>query len=365
MKEIYLKKNNVIDIVSTHVMLIYIYLRLHMIQGKDIYYLSLRQMTDELFHKSIKSDNKDDLRLALKYFCKEYEVKAENKGKDQWLLDLSELFVDTQKMEFTIIYWEDIEKILNLDCKIDKKINLIYYYVKLISTTYKRVGHLSLSELSELTGFDERTLNRYNKDLTGLGIIYKHDMRAAQCGDGKFKSLTNYYGLYQFKDKIIESANEALAKVKHVKTRPNANKIRSIKQRMKHGTSYDNLPEEDKSIIEEENAHKDEVISHLKDELVKKKMENAKVTIPAEIVEITQNIKKKDEEKIMEYKCTSTGRLIDSSLAMEIQRDSEKGMSPTEIADFFCRFYGNKVTGQYMFTAEEIEEVLSWQKTAS
>lgn len=232
MKEVYLKKDFVEQTYNHYTTLVYIYLRAIMVKDKDIYPFSLRLMIDEVFHKPVRTSVREDLRLAVIIVCDRYNLEFESTGKDKWLINLSNLYVDTENTLFTIVSWDHIEKILNLDIEDPKKVALVYYYTKLIMTTFQKVGHCSISTLADKTGLSERTLNRYNKILYDNKIIYIHDMRAYRNNNGNLVSFTNFYGMYEYSGKIIQEAKKVLSKSEYIHARPNANIIRSIKQKL-------------------------------------------------------------------------------------------------------------------------------------
>ena len=165
--------------------------------------------------------------------------------------------------------------------------------------------------------------------------------------------------MYSLPDKIQEAnalANKNMSPrckgdQKIIKARPNANAMRSIKQKVNNDTP---LTEEEFKILEEEYEHKNEVLSHIKDERTKKNIEVAKVN--------TENVRKKGmlldfntEEEVKtdntESKDTTSSHTIHPMDLEYIRKEKSKGTSSIDIADSLNRMIGTN------YTAEDIDAV--------
>lgn len=72
----------------------------------------------------------------------------------EFVLDIEKLWLDTEKDKFTVVYTNDIHKIMTCNEKMDKKIRMLKYYVALISTfdwsLDGKIGHMSQEYIAGL-----------------------------------------------------------------------------------------------------------------------------------------------------------------------------------------------------------------------
>lgn len=131
----------------------------------------------------------------------------EAKGQNL-VIDCSNLFITEDNEYFTIITYDELQKIFKLNIK--NNFALLKYFISLIGTisssidvwidAYQHkcrvVGNLTMDYLSQLFGISERTIIRYNKILEDAGLlyIYRSNDFLINNDTGKLSRLTNIYG---------------------------------------------------------------------------------------------------------------------------------------------------------------------------
>nr|DAO59459.1 MAG TPA: hypothetical protein [Caudoviricetes sp.] len=205
-------------------------------------YVALKKIMDEnIFLKSLK--NTEDyisvnrMAYTLVGDCKYpdklmkalnsglYELELENKirivrnfNKTEYIIDMKNLYLDTSKdnQHFVMVSSDEVNKILNSDVKMEKKIRMLKYYLVLIgsfdwSTDMKckanmpnlqgKIGHMTQSYLGGRARVDERTCQRYNKILDDeWKMIYIYGSNDKIKEDDSLRQITNCYSRYEDKD---------------------------------------------------------------------------------------------------------------------------------------------------------------------
>lgn len=133
----------------------------------------------------------------LNYFSKHY------------VLDCSNLWIDSDKGNFTKIFFHEILKIFYINNI--NQFSLLRYFILLIGTLsgkitvylengeYKNcvVGNFTIDYLAQLSGISERTVIEYNKLLEEHKLIYIYRQKDFIFEkDNSIKQLTNVYGRY-------------------------------------------------------------------------------------------------------------------------------------------------------------------------
>lgn len=126
-----------------------------------------------------------------------------------YILDCSNLWIDTEFVNYTIMSFSEVRKIFKI-----KNVNnflLLRYFIFLIGTIsskitvylengeYKNrvVGNFSIDYLSEISGISERTIIEYNKILEDNELIYIYRQKDFVIDDNNnIKQLTNVYGRF-------------------------------------------------------------------------------------------------------------------------------------------------------------------------
>lgn len=205
--------------------------KIHYSLEKSNYYISINMMLYELFgnnnyNRSDYTHISDGLTglFKNKLVLITYEITT-----TEWIVDLSQLVIDTKKDEddyFTSIREEELYFIMNYAFDNGKRgidrLSMLRYYINLIgSINYNQgiyidaigrqknnfVGYMSQEYLYKLSGISKNSLIKFNKILEGNKIIYiYHHKKNKQEDDGSYRAVTNHYGRYEDKEDIYKFA---------------------------------------------------------------------------------------------------------------------------------------------------------------
>lgn len=151
----------------------------------------------------------------------------------EYVLDIEKLWLDKEKDKFTVVYTDDIHKIMtckdNID-KMDKKLRILKYFVTLVSTfdwsLDGKIGYMSEEYIAGLANIAVRTLQRYNVILAEKQILYIYKSNDKVREDYKLKQIKNCYSRYEDKDACEQYASnyENMYGVEHKIVRTKKNK---------------------------------------------------------------------------------------------------------------------------------------------
>lgn len=151
----------------------------------------------------------------------------------EYLLDVSKMYLDTEKENFIILFPEEVHKILTCKEVMKKKISILKYYVALISTfnwskdmnyiegiqnLQGKIGCMSIEYIAEQAGMlSQRTCIRYNEVLSEIKILYIYKSNDKIRENDKLKQIKNCYSRYVDKDvcELYASSYENYRGVRH------------------------------------------------------------------------------------------------------------------------------------------------------
>ncbi|MDY5027143.1 MAG: hypothetical protein SPF19_11610 [Oliverpabstia sp.] len=148
----------------------------------------------------------------------------------EFVLDLQKIWIDTEKDKFTVVYLNDIYKIMTCNEKMDKKIRMLKYYVVLVSTfdwaLDGKIGHMSQDYIAEQADNSTRTCQRYNDIFVDMQMIYVYKSNDKVRDGDKLKQIKNCYSRYEDKDvcERYASGYEEMYGVEHKIVRTKKNK---------------------------------------------------------------------------------------------------------------------------------------------
>lgn len=173
----------------------------------------------------------------------------------EYVLDLEKIWLDTDNDKFTVVYPNDVYKIMTCNEKMDKKIRMLKYYVALISTfdwaLDAKIGHMSQEYIAEQADNSTRTCQRYNDILVEMKMIYVYKSNDKVRDGDKLKQIKNCYSRYEDKGICEQYAStyENMYGVEHKVVRTQKNKEKADNNRRLaqiynriwdgHGDSYD------------------------------------------------------------------------------------------------------------------------------
>ena len=160
-----------------------------------------------------------------------YELKFANmldilqdfstKTSYEYLLDMANMRLDTEKENFMFVYPEEVHKILTCNEIMKKKISMLRYFVALISTfnwsksmrycmenLQGKISTMSIEYIATQAGMmSQRTCIRYNDILSEMKMIYVYKSNDKERVGDKLKQIKNCYSRYADKDACEEYAS--------------------------------------------------------------------------------------------------------------------------------------------------------------
>lgn len=156
-----------------------------------------------------------------------YELKLANvldilqdfstKTSYEYLLDMANMRLDTEKDNFMFVYPEEVHKILTCNEIMKKKISMLRYFVALISTfnwsksmrdLQGKISTMSIEYIATQAGMmSQRTCIRYNDILSEMKMIYVYKSNDKERVGDKLKQIKNCYSRYADKDACEEYAS--------------------------------------------------------------------------------------------------------------------------------------------------------------
>ncbi len=127
------------------------------------------------------------------------------KASYEYVLDLSGIWLDTEKDKFVVVSSNEVYKIMTCKEVMKKKISMLKYFMALISTfdwsLDSKIGHMSQQYIAEQADNSVRTCQRYNEILEEMKMIFVYKSNDKVRINDKLKQIKNCYSRY--KDKAI------------------------------------------------------------------------------------------------------------------------------------------------------------------
>ena len=125
------------------------------------------------------------------------------KASYEYVLDLSAMWLDTDKDKFIIVSPNEVYKIMTCNEKMDKKIRMLKYFMALISTfdwaLDSKIGHMSQQFIADQADNSVRTCQRYNDILEEMEMIFVYKSNDKVRINDKLKQIKNCYSRYEDK----------------------------------------------------------------------------------------------------------------------------------------------------------------------
>ena len=127
------------------------------------------------------------------------------KASYEYVLDLSAMWLDTDKDKFIIVSPNEVYKIMTCNEVMKKKISMLKYFMALISTfdwaLDSKIGHMSQQFIADQADNSVRTCQRYNDILEEMEMIFVYKSNDKVRINDKLKQIKNCYS--RFADKSI------------------------------------------------------------------------------------------------------------------------------------------------------------------
>ena len=125
------------------------------------------------------------------------------KASYEYVLDLSNIYLDTEKDKFVTVTPNEVYKIMTCKEVMKKKISMLKYYIALISTfdwsLDSKIGHMSQQFIAEQADNSTRTCQRYNEILEEMKMIFVYKSNDKVRINDKLKQIKNCYSRYEDK----------------------------------------------------------------------------------------------------------------------------------------------------------------------
>ena len=135
-------------------------------------------------------------------------VKIDNVTQKHYILDTSSMTIDTSKGNFTIVYFNEIKRIFEIDGV--NNFILLKYFVRLVGTISSSievvlssgisknrvVGNYTIEYLSKISKISVRSVIDYNKILENNKLIYIYRYDDFLLINGELRQLSNVYGRF-------------------------------------------------------------------------------------------------------------------------------------------------------------------------
>ena len=164
-------------------------------------------LTENVNHLKSRNRMVDYIKCGLNELIENNVVTKLDEIQKHYLLDCSNLWIDTEFTNYTILNFSEVQRIFQAE-----NINnflLLRYFIFLVGTIsskinvylengeYKNrvVGNFTIDYLSELSGISERSIIEYNKILEELGLLYVFRQQDFVIDkENNIKHLSNIYG---------------------------------------------------------------------------------------------------------------------------------------------------------------------------
>ena len=131
------------------------------------------------------------------------------KTSNEYLIDFSGMYLDTEKEQFITIFPNEIHIILGCAEIMKKKISMLKYFVAVVSTfnwsknmrkLQGRIGTMSMEFIALQADISPRTCIRYNEILSKIKIIYIYKSNDKVRDGDKLRQIKNCYSRYADKE---------------------------------------------------------------------------------------------------------------------------------------------------------------------
>ena len=135
-------------------------------------------------------------------------IKIDDVTQKHYILDTSSMSIDTSKGNFTIVYFDEIKRIFEIDGV--NNFILLEYFVSLVGTISSSievvlpsgisksrvVGNYTIQYLSKISKISVRSVIDYNKILENNKLIYIYRHDDFLLFNGELRQLSNVYGRF-------------------------------------------------------------------------------------------------------------------------------------------------------------------------
>ena len=207
--------------VDSYELMAYCYLRaLTAVSDFDEYCLSTDSIFFAMYQRQIiGKKTRANILKAINNLIDLGFVDGERYSKTLYFIQRQSLIVDQMNERYTIIHFDDIQRIMASDSPI--KPQLVKFYIYLMSKINSKITVYDVSGeekkniigmqpqqyLSHITGMSTHTIMRYNRILEDMEVIYVCRSNDFIVTDSGLKQFANVYGRYADKEYLIKYGN--------------------------------------------------------------------------------------------------------------------------------------------------------------
>lgn len=172
------------------------------------------------------------------YIIKEIkDIPEKNVKKHEWIIDASLIY--EKNGYFTNMTFDELKKILSIECHYGKSITLLRFYNYILSTLHKKktdstygVGFTSVETMVDKMGLNQKTIYSYLIELEQheLMHVYRPQISIVK-KDGTIKEIPSTYGRFEDKEKIDRIGREYENKQNNKKLPRKNNNNRALSQK--------------------------------------------------------------------------------------------------------------------------------------
>ena len=133
-------------------------------------------------------------------------------GANNFILDLSKLYIENEDLKEKFIQVEDSEIISIMNNNILDNYKMLRYFIYLIGISFKKgdieVANAPMDIISYYCGMSKKSIIKYNNRLEELKLIYIYKPRTLINVNGNISGVVNIYGRYKYKEELDKFGEE-------------------------------------------------------------------------------------------------------------------------------------------------------------
>ena len=198
------------DNVSEYGLLVYCVLQKYAFREEDKICVTLQQIVFSIIGSVVERRSRmyENIIQGLEELKSANLIKVDDVIQKHYILDVSDMTIDTSKGNFTIVYFNEIRRIFEIDGV--NNFILLKYFVNLIGTISSSievvlpsgmsknrvVGNYTIEYLSKTSKISIRSAIDYNKILESNKLIYIYRNDDFLLFNGEIRQLSNVYGRF-------------------------------------------------------------------------------------------------------------------------------------------------------------------------
>ena len=204
------------EIISEYGLLVYCALQKYAFKESDKICVTLQQIIFSIMGSVPERRSRiyENIIQGLEELENSNVIKIDGVVQKHYILDVSDMIVDTSKGNFTIVYWDEIKRVFEIDGV--KNFILLKYFISVASTISSSievvlpsgmsknrvVGNYTIEYLSKISKISVRAVIDYNKLLENKELIYIYRHDDFLLVNGEIRQLANVYGRFSDREYV-------------------------------------------------------------------------------------------------------------------------------------------------------------------